>query len=200
MRTARFAAAAVLVVLGAALAADAKTLRWSSQGDITTLDPHANNEGFNNAYLDNVYEPLVTRGKDLKIEPCLALSWEHVNSTTLRFKLRPNVRFHDGTAFTADDVVFSIERALSDTSNFKPYLTGVKGARKVDDLTVDVITDGPAPVLLGQLTEVRIVSKAWCLKHNVQKPQDYKNKEETYAVRNSNGTGPYILRSRDADV
>jgi peptide/nickel transport system substrate-binding protein len=200
MRTARFAAAAVLVVLGAALAADAKTLRWSSQGDITTLDPHANNEGFNNAFLDNVYEPLVTRGKDLKIEPCLALSWEHVNSTTLRFKLRPNVRFHDGTAFTADDVVFSIERALSDTSNFKPYLTGVKGARKVDDLTVEIVTEGPAPVLVPQLTEIRMMSRAWATKHNVLKPQNYMAKEETFGSRNANGTGPYIVRSREADV
>ena len=104
--------------------ADAKTLRFSSQGDIVTIDPHAQNEGFTNAFLDNIYEPLVTRGKDLKVEPCLALSWQVVNPTTTRFKLRPNVRFHDGSPFTADDVVFTIERALSDTSNFKPYLAG----------------------------------------------------------------------------
>ncbi|MGZ5036199.1 MAG: ABC transporter substrate-binding protein [Usitatibacter sp.] len=183
-----------------AAVAEAKTLRFSSQGDITTLDPHGNNEGFTNGYLDHIYEPLVTRGKDLKVEPCLAVSWQNVDATTTRFKLRPNVRFHDGTPFTADDVVFTIQRALSDTSNFKPYLAGVKEARKVDDLTVDIVTDGPAPVLIPQLTEVRIMSKAWSTKHNVLKPQDYKNKEETYATRNANGTGPYILQSREADV
>src|SRR4029077_19018416 len=171
----------------------AKTLRFSSQGDIVTIDPHAQNEGFTNAYLDNIYEPLVTRGKDLRVEPCLATSWQSVNATTTRFKLRPNVRFHDGTPFTADDVVFSIQRALSDTSNFKPYLAGVKEARKVDDLTVDIITDGPAPVLIPQLTEVRIMSRKWCTEHNVLKPQDYKNKEETFASRNANGTGPYMV-------
>ncbi|HEX7403795.1 MAG TPA: ABC transporter substrate-binding protein [Usitatibacter sp.] len=190
----------VVLVLACPPTLDAKTLRFSSQGDITTIDPHGNNEGFTNAYLDQIYEPLVTRGKQLKVEPCLALSWEAVNPTTLRFKLRPNVRFHDGTPFTADDVVFSIQRALSDTSNFKPYLAGVKEARKVDDLTVDIVTDGPAPVLIPQLTEVRIMSKAWSTAHNVLKPQDYKNKEETYATRNANGTGPYILKSREADV
>ena len=197
------AARAGLVVLALACAPailDAKTLRFSSQGDITTLDPHGNNEGFTNAYLDQIYDPLVTRGKQLKVEPCLALSWQAVNETTMRFKLRPNVRFHDGTPFTADDVVFSIQRALSDTSNFKPYLAGVKEGRKVDDLTVDIVTDGPAPVLIPQLTEVRMMSKAWSTAHNVLKPQDYKNKEETFASRNANGTGPYIVQSRDADV
>ena len=183
-----------------ALTAGAATLRFSSQGDITTIDPHANNEGFTASFLDNIYEPLVDRGKDMKVTPGLAVSWERLNPTTTRFKLRPNVRFHDGTPFTADDVVFTVRRALSDTSNFKPYLTGVKEARKVDDLTVDVITDGPAPVLIPQLTRIHIMSKAWCTKHNVTKPQDYRNKEETYAVRNANGTGPYILKSREADV
>jgi peptide/nickel transport system substrate-binding protein len=93
-----------------------------------------------------------------------------------------------------------VQRALADTSNYKPYLAGVKEARKVDDFTVDILTEGPAPVLVPQLTEVRIMSKAWCTKHNVTKPQDYKNKEETYAVRNANGTGPYILKSREADL
>ena len=188
------------LALAIALPASAATFRWASQGDITTMDPHANNEGFTNAYHDHIYEPLVTRGKDLKVEPCLAVSWERTSATVMRFRLRPNVKFHDGTPFTADDVVFTFQRALSDTSNFKPYLAGVKEAKKIDDLTVDVITDGPAPVLLGQLTEVRIMSRAWSIKHNVQKPLDYKNKEETYAARNANGTGPYILRTRDADV
>ena len=190
--------ASVLIAFGAS--ADAKTLRFSSQGDITTIDPHGNNEGFTNAFLDNIYEPLVTRGKDLKVEPALAVSWQLVNPTTMRFKLRPNVKFQDGTPFTADDVVFSIQRALSDTSNFKPYLAGVKEAKAVDPLTVDIFTEGPAPMLVPQLTEVRIMSKEWSAKHNVLKPQDYKAKEETYASRNANGTGPYILKSREADV
>ena len=179
---------------------DAKTLRFSSQGDIVTIDPHAQNEGFTNAFLDHIYEPLVTRGRDLKVEPCLAVSWQAVNPTTMRFKLRPNVRFHDGAAFTADDVVFSIQRALADTSNFKPYLAGVREAKKVDDLTVDILTEGPAPVLIPQLTEVRMMNRAWATQHNVLKPQDFKNKEETYASRNANGTGQFVLQSREADV
>ena len=193
-------AATLAVLVAFALPVDAKTLRFSSQGDITTIDPHGNNEGFTNAFLENIYETLVTRGKDLKVEPCLAVSWQQVSPTVMRFKLREGVKFHDGSPFTADDVVFSIGRALADTSNFKPYLAGVKEARKVDDLTVEIITTGPAPVLIPQLTEVRIMSKAWSTKHNVVKPQDFKNKEETFATRNANGTGPFILRTREADV
>jgi peptide/nickel transport system substrate-binding protein len=65
---------------------------------------------------------------------------------------------------------------------------------------VDIITEGPAPVLIGQLTEVRIMSKSWCLKHNLAKPQDFKNKEETYGSRHVNGTGQFMLKSREADV
>jgi peptide/nickel transport system substrate-binding protein len=194
------AAILAAALLAAAPALDAKTLRYSSQGDLLTVDPHAQNEGLTNAFLDHVYEPLVTRGKDLRVEPCLAVSWQNVSPTTTRFKLRQNVRFHDGAPFGADDVVFSIQRALADTSNFKPYLAGVKEARKVDDLTVDIVTEGPAPVLIPQLTEVRMMSRAWATKHNVLKPQDFKNKEETYASRNANGTGPYVLKSREADV
>ncbi len=202
MRTKTFlsATALALCLAAAGFAAGAKTLRFSSQGDIVTIDPHAQNEGLTNGYLDNIYEPLVTRGKDLKVEPCLALSWQAVNATTTRFKLRPNVKFHDGTPFTADDVVFTIQRALADTSNFKPYLAGVKEAKQVDPLTVDIVTEGPAPVLIPQLTEIRVMSRAWATKHHVEKPQDYKNKEETYAARNANGTGPYILKTRDTDV
>ena len=193
-------AALVAIALAIAPPLHAKTLRWASQGDIITIDPHAQNEGFTNAFLDHIYETLVTRGKELKVEPCLAVSWSAVNPTTMRFKLRPNVKFHEGEPFTADDVVFTIHRALEDTSNFKPYLAGVKEAKKVDDLTVDIVTEGPAPVLVGQLTEVRIMSKSWSTAHNVTKPQDYKNKEETFASRNANGTGEFILKSREADV
>ncbi|MEP7260525.1 MAG: ABC transporter substrate-binding protein [Usitatibacter sp.] len=201
MKTSRILGATLLATaIAFAAPVEAKTLRFTSQGDIVTIDPHAQNEGFTNAYLDNIYEPLVTRGKDLKVEPCLALSWQPVNPTTTRFKLRPNVKFHDGTPFTSDDVVFTIQRALADTSNFKPYLAGVKEAKAVDALTVDVITEGPAPVLIPQLTEIRIMSRGWATKHGVLKPQDFKNKEETFASRNANGTGPYILKTREADV
>ncbi len=180
--------------------AHAKTFKWASQGDVLTMDPHAQNEGLNNSISDHVYEPLVTRGKTMAIEPALAVSWQVVNPTTMRFKLRDKVTFHDATPFTADDVVFSIARALEKTSNFGAYMQGIKEAKKVDNLTVDIVLNSPTPTLLDQLTEVRIMSRAWATKYNVQRPQDFKNKEETFAARNANGTGAFVLRAREPDV
>ena len=113
----RFLAASCLVL--ACLAADAKTLRWSSQGDYLTADPHGQNEGINNLINDEIYERLVMRGKKLELVPGLATSWEMVAPTRWRFQLRRGVVFQDGTPLTADDVVYSIERAQLPTSNFK---------------------------------------------------------------------------------
>ena len=92
-------------------AVDAKTLRWAGRGDMQTTDPHSQNENLTNNINILVYEPLLLRNKTLGLEPALATSWQQLNPTTWRFKLRPGVKFHDGTPFTADDVVFSFERA-----------------------------------------------------------------------------------------
>ncbi|HEX2114455.1 MAG TPA: ABC transporter substrate-binding protein [Alphaproteobacteria bacterium] len=201
LRVAGGLGAAVVLAFGFIQAeADAKTLRWSSQGDFLTMDPHAQNEALNNAATGQVYEPLINRDKEMKLEPSLATSWKQEGTDRWRFTLRQGVKFHDGAPFTADDVVFSIQRVMAPTSNFKQYLVGVTEAKKVDDFTVDIITSGPNPVLLQQLTEVRIMSKAWSEKHNVVKPQNFVEKEETYAVRNMNGTGPYMLKSREVDI
>ena len=191
------------VVLAAALVAApayAKTFRWASQGDILSFDPYSQNESFNNTFNSYVYESLVQYDKNFDVVPQLAVKWEQVTPTQWRFHLRPNVKFQEGEPFTADDVVFSIHRQLSKRSMTKSYLAGVSDAKKVDDVTVDILTDGPAPVLLRQLTDVRIMSKSWCEKHNVVEVQDYVAKEETYAVGHANGTGPYILKSREPDV
>ena len=184
----------------AALPADAKTFRWASRGDILTLDPHAQDEGLTNSVLSQVYEGLVGRDKQMKVVPELALSWSNPSPLAWRFKLRSGVKFHDGTAFTADDVVFTIERAFAPTSNFKSYLQGVTGAKKVDDTTVDIVLSTPNPALIQNLTGIRIMSRAWSEKNKVTRPQDFKEKEETFAARNTNGTGRYMLQSRETDV
>lgn len=181
-------------------ATQAKTLRWAAQGDILTFDPHSQNEGMTIAANSYIYEPLVDYDKDFKVVPRLATSWEQVSPTLYRFKLRQGVKFHDGSAFTADDAVFSVHRAMAPTSNYKAYTTGIKEARKIDDHTIEIETTAPNPVLLRQLPNVFIMSRAWSEKHNVAKPQDFVNKEETFAARNTNGTGPYKLKSREVDV
>ena len=196
-------AALLFAVLAAlALAAPAANFRWSSQGDFLTADPHAQNEGINNQVNDLVYERLTGRGKNLELVPALATSWERVNERTWRFRLRAGVKFHDGTPFSSDDVVFSLERAQSPSSNFKVFAVPLGRFRKVDALTVELETPRPMPeaVLMENLNTVRIVSKAWCEKHGVVKPQDFKTGEETYASRHANGTGPYVLVRREAEV
>src|SRR5689334_19161004 len=100
---------AVLAILAALNggAACAQTLRWASQGDVQTMDPHSQNELLTNAVNGQVYETLVQRDKQLRITAGLATEWTQVTPTLWRMKLRPGVKFHDGAPFSADDVVFS---------------------------------------------------------------------------------------------
>jgi peptide/nickel transport system substrate-binding protein len=178
----------------------ARVFRYASQIDPGTMDPHGIASLYNTRVVSQIYEPLVGRDEQFRIDPRLALSWSLVEPKTWRFKLRPGVKFHDGTPFTADDVVFSVERALAPTSQQKQTLPNVTGARRIDALTVELLTSQPSPTLPLALTNLRIMSKAWCVKHHVEKPLDFNAKEETFATRNTNGTGPYMLKQWDADV
>jgi len=192
--------AALLCLLAALATAEAKTLRWSSQGDYLSADPHGQNEGINNLINDEIYERLVVRDRKLELVPGLATSWEMVAPTRWRFHLRRGVVFHDGTPFTADDVVFSIERAQLPTSNFKVFATPLGKVRKVDDFTVEFETPVPTPVLVENAALVNIMSRAWCEKNGATRSQDFKSGEETFASRATNGTGPFMLVRREAEV
>lgn len=179
---------------------EAKSLRYGTQDEPQTLDPHSANLAVTNRLLGNVYEGLTGRDKNYKLVPWLAVSWSQPDAKTWRFKLRPNVKFHDGSPFTAEDVVFSVERALSPNSQMKAALLNVASAKKIDDLTVDLIMREPNPVLLNHLVFFRIASKSWSTKNNALTPQNYKDKEDTYASRNTNGTGPFMVKERQPDV
>jgi peptide/nickel transport system substrate-binding protein len=179
--------------------ADAKTLRFASAFDPNSLDPHSLALLYQTRVVTQIYEGLVNRDRDYRLEPALALSWRMTSPTTWRFALRPDVKFHDGTPFSADDVVFSIERALARTSQRSAQLRGVAGARKVDPLTVDILLDAPDAVLPEKLYLVAMMSRAWAEKHGVALPQDYNGKQETHAVRHANGTGPYLLKNYEQD-
>lgn len=188
-----------LLLLAGADAASAKTFRLAINADASTLDPHAQNSQVNFALLLQAYEPLVGRDQALKPVPVLATSWEAVEPTRWRFRLRPNVKFHDGATMTADDVVFSYRRALEKTSNVTIYIDSVSDIARVDDLTVDIVTKYPDAVLPEKMSRIFIMSRAWSEANKVTAPQNVAAREETFAVRNMNGTGPFILRSRDAD-
>jgi len=194
-------AAALAAALGlGALSAEAVTLRWAGRGDMQTTDPHSQNEGLTNNINSLIYEFLVNRDKQLGLGPALAESWTQVNPTTWRFKLRSGVKFHDGTPFTADDVVFSYERAKADSSQLRAYANAAGTPRKIDDLTVEFVTNGPNPIMLEHLATINIMSKAWCEKNKCQKPQNFAAKEDMITAREANGTGPYSLVSRQPDV
>ncbi|MEF9944860.1 MAG: ABC transporter substrate-binding protein, partial [Burkholderiaceae bacterium] len=192
--------AALAVALAFAAPLEAKTFRWASQGDYQTADPYSQNETLTNLFAQQVHDTLVTRDKSMAIVPALATSWTPVSPTLWRMNLRRGVKFHDGTPFTADDVVFSFERAAHPNSQIRQYSLAAGKPRKIDDFTVEFVQDKPNPVMLEHIATVFIMSKAWATQHKVEKPLDFKAKEETYAARNAMGTGPFILVSREPGV
>jgi peptide/nickel transport system substrate-binding protein len=188
--------AALVALLVAAGTANAQVLRWASQGDPQTMDPHSQNESMTNMMNGQVYERLVMRDRKLMIVPSLATEWQQTGPLTWVFKLRPGVKFHDGSALTADDVVFSINRGKEATSQIANYANAVGTPRAVDPMTVEFTLTQPNPIFLQHIDTLWIMSKSWSEKNKVTKPLDFKNKEESYASFNTNGTGPFMLASR----
>ena len=138
----------------------AKTIKWSMQGDSLTLDPHAQNEGPTTQVSRQVYEALVQRGLDMKIGPALATKWKATDPNTWIFTLREDAKFSDGSGMTSADVVFSILRAKQRTSDFKEYISTVANVEAVGDYSVKITTSKPNPILLNQLSNIFIMSKA----------------------------------------
>lgn len=187
-------------VLAAPALLHAKTFKWSSASDIPTLDIHSQNNALGNGVHAAVYDSLVYyNSKTFKPEAQLASSWKNVSPTQVRFTLRSGVKFSDGSALTADDVVYSLTRAMAKTSNYAVYTQGIDKVVKVDENTVDILLKGPNPVLLNQLTELRIMSKAWAEKNKSVEPKDIKTPEESYAHRNAMGTGPFMVKEWQPD-
>ena len=187
---------------GALLAASAhaQTLRWASQGDLQTMDPDSRNESLTNSLNGQVYETLTGRDKQLGIAPMLATEWQQTGPLQWRVKLRANVKFHDGTPFTADDVVFSVKRAQEKSSDIKAYANAMGEPKKLDALNVEFNLKDVNPIFLQHANTIFIMSKVWCEKNKVTSPQDFNAGEQSYAALNANGTGPFTLVSRQPDV
>jgi peptide/nickel transport system substrate-binding protein len=190
------------VLLFAALTAAAadRTLRWSSSGDVLTFDIHASTDSFSQNLVSQIYEQLVWRGKDTRMEPGLAESWQVVDPLRWRFRIRKGVKFHDGSPLTADDVVFSVQRAQHPNASNRALTTRLGRAKKVDAYTVDFELDAPNPILLEHLLSAQVMSKAWCERNGVVRPQAFSSREETFAARQAMGTGPYMLKSYEPGV
>lgn len=191
------------LLVAAALAtgvASAQTVRIGNQGDALSMDPHSLNESLQLTVTGNVYEPLVARDRNLKLVPGLATSWKQTSPTVWRFELRKGVEFHDGTPFTADDVLFTFARAAGEGSDMKSYVNDVKDVRKVNSHTVDVETKGPFPILPDVLSLLYVMSKKWCEDNQATRPVDRRKGIENAASFRANGTGPFRLRERQPNV
>jgi peptide/nickel transport system substrate-binding protein len=194
------AAVGAIISLGSATIAHAQAFKFANQGDALSMDPHSLNESFQLAFTGNIYEPLIGRGKKLELVPALATDWKQTAPAVWRFNLRKGVLFHDGTPFTADDVIFSYNRAKGDGSDVKTFVGSIKEIRKIDDYTIDMITIEPFPILPDVITQWSMMSKSWCEKNKAVQPVDKRKGTENTASFQANGTGPYRLRSRDPNI
>jgi peptide/nickel transport system substrate-binding protein len=188
-----------IALLAAGPAAAENVLRWAGSGAAFGFDPHSMDSSFDDTLKDPVYESLIAFDSDMTMSGHLATSWRPFDTTTWEFTLRENVRFHDGTPLTADDVVFSIRRAQAETSSERDTLKKIVGVEAIDPHTVHVTTERPAAILWYDLSYVRIMSKAWAERYGVTLPADYANEERTYATDHANGTGPFILEEFATD-
>ncbi|WP_160000001.1 ABC transporter substrate-binding protein [Roseomonas sp. 18066] len=180
---------AALAGLALAAPALADDLRIGLSAPVTSIDPHFANAAPNSAFARHIFDPLVVRGPDGRPMPNLALSWTAVEENLWEFKLRPGVTWHDGKPFTADDVIFSYNRAPSvpnSPASFGGALRTVTKVEAVDPLTLRITTSAPTPNLPIDLTAIAIVSR-------------HAGEGATTADYNSGkaaiGTGPFRLLS-----
>ena len=191
------AAFVVAAMSVAAAPATAKEFRWASGTDPQTMDPHATNSAPVLGFLNNVYEGLVRRNKQMKIEGALAESWEPLGTNGWRFNLRRGVTFHDGSSLTAEDVLFSYQRASSEESDVRSWFASVTEVKVVDDFTVDFLTKSANPLFPDSIANFMILDKGWAEANASERPS---REKENHATRHVNGTGAFKVAVRDPGV
>jgi len=175
-----------MFALCAATAAGAADLVIGLATDVTSLDPHYHNLTPNNNIAQHVYGFLVQRNEKEQLEPGLATQWKSVDPTTWEFALRRGVKFHDGSDFTAADVVASINRVSkvpNSPSPFTAYTKQITRIEVVDPYTVRFHTATPYPLMPSDMTQVAIVSKA----------AEAASTDDFNSGKAAIGTGPYKL-------
>jgi len=166
-------------------AVNAKTLTVGVASDAGSMDPYAHNETATNSILSNIFDALIAFDKDIKTHPALAVSWTNPEPTVWLMKLREDVKFHNGSAFNADDVIFSFDRVKNwDKSGFKGKVSMIDSVTKIDDYTVKIVTLKPYPILLRKLTYISILDK-----------ETLEGKSDQWIGLNPVGTGPYKITS-----
>lgn len=173
----------------------AEDFKWAETTDPQTMDPHAVNSAPVLGFLNNVYEGLVRRGKDMAIEPALATAWEPIDDGAgWRFTLRQGVTFHDGAEFNADDVIFSYQRASDEASDTRSWFAPVSEVIKVDDYTVDIMTTAPNPIFPSSIANWMMMDSG-CAEANGTTLPD--KESGNYATLNTNGTGAFKVTARE---
>lgn len=188
-------------MIAAMQGAQAETFKWAFQGDVQTMDPHGLFETMTIGFQLNIYEGLVKRDDKMELKGGLAESFENIEPTVWRFKLRKGVKFHNGNDFNASDVAFSVNRINSEGSDYKVVASLIKEAKIIDDHTVDLITPAPNPILPLQLEIFMIMDKEWSEANNTADATNVKGGDEgNFANLNANGTGPFIVSERQSGV
>ena len=108
-------------------AANAADLRVGLKSEPSSIDPHYHNLGPNNGFATHIFGALVGSDENQQHYPDLAVSWKPVDDTTWEFKLRQGVKWHDGSPFSADDVLFTVERAQNVPNSPSSFVTYLKG-------------------------------------------------------------------------
>ena len=154
-------AAAVALSFALPMAASAKTLTVGLKGEPSSIDPHYHNLTPNNALAREVFDRLIMPDEKQQLKPGLATSWKPIDATTWEFKLRKGVKFHDGSPFTADDVIFTFERAQNVPNSPSSFVTYMKGKTivKIDDHTIHIKTAKPNPLMANEMMTFSIISK-----------------------------------------
>src|SRR5476649_1856222 len=195
----KFVLPLLLTCMSAHTAQAENIVRWAVAADIPTLDPYAFASTTALTFQNHIYEGLLQRDNDLKLQPTLALRWEYVNDTTLRFYLRQGVKFQNGDDFDSADVVASIARVTDPDSGIRANASTIKDAVAVDKYTVDIHLKQKSGIALNELSGV-MMDKEWMTQHNALKPTSMSQGTEGYATNNTNGTGPFMLVSRQREA
>ena len=151
------------IVAAAPAAAQTQTLRVAVGAQVTSIDPHYHNISPNTAFASMVFGSLTATLGNSKLAPDLAESWKTIADDVWEFKLRPGITFHNGTPFTADDFVFTVERipqVANSPGSFATYTQAIRAIEVVDPLTLRIHTKGPYPTLSIDLSQVSILSRA----------------------------------------
>ena len=192
---------AALVALSGPLPASAKTLRMAYDADPTSLDPHEQLASATLQLSHLTFDPLLRFRQDLTLEPRLAKSWEKIDERTTRFQLREGVHFHSGRTLTAEDVVWTFNR-LKTSPDFKALFEPFTEAKAIDDLTVDLITKGPYPLVLNLATYIFPMDREFYtgIDERGRPKDDIVKQGASFASTHVSGTGPFIVTEREQGV